>query len=164
MARTKPESDIRRREEKWQTCWCFRDQQRACRMAQASVEKLEHIGPAEKERVASVPQREQLARTPEPPLPKGKGPSVQSTRSLGGKSQGEQEPHLGEREGSVRARAWRRMGELHVNGRQIPRRKGRASKKSLPRTSRRKRERVSRRKSSPGRSAESWFHSKSGQT
>ena len=40
-------------------------------------------GPAEKERVASVPQREQLARTPEPPLPKGKGtkPSVQSTRS-----------------------------------------------------------------------------------
>ena len=49
-------------------------------MAQASAEKLE---PAEKERVASVPQREQLARTPEPHLPKGKGtePSVQSTRS-----------------------------------------------------------------------------------
>ena len=34
---------------------------------------LEHTGPAEKERVASVPQREQLARTPEP--------SVQSTKS-----------------------------------------------------------------------------------
>ena len=52
-------------------------------MAQASAEKLEHTGPAEKERVASVPQREQLASTPEPPLPKGKGtePSVQSTRS-----------------------------------------------------------------------------------
>ena len=51
-------------------------------MAQASVEKLEQTGPAEKERVASVPQREQMARTPEPPLPKGKGtePSVQSTR------------------------------------------------------------------------------------
>ena len=46
-------------------------------------EKLEHTGPAEKERVASVPQREQLARTPEPPLPKGEGtePSVQSNRS-----------------------------------------------------------------------------------
>ena len=27
-------------------------------MAQASAEKLEHTGPAEKERVASVPQRE----------------------------------------------------------------------------------------------------------
>ena len=83
MARTERESDSRRREEKWQTLWCCRDQQIACRMAQASAEKLEHTGPAEKERVASVPQREQLARTPEPPLPKGKGtePAVQSTRS-----------------------------------------------------------------------------------
>ena len=26
-------------EEKWQTCWYCRDQQRACRMAQASTEK-----------------------------------------------------------------------------------------------------------------------------
>ena len=80
MARTERESDRRRRVEKWQTLWCCRDQQRACRMAQASAEKLEQTGPAEKERVASVPQREQLARTPEPPLPKGKGtePSVQN--------------------------------------------------------------------------------------
>ena len=56
---------------------------RACRMAQASAEKLKHTEPAEKEKVASVPQRKQLARTPEPPLPKEKGtePSVQSTRS-----------------------------------------------------------------------------------
>ena len=53
MARTERESDSRRREEKWQTCWCCRDQQRECRMAQASAEKLEHTGPAEKERVAS---------------------------------------------------------------------------------------------------------------
>ena len=54
-------------------------------MVQASVEKLEQTGPAEKEKVASEPQREQLARTPEPPLPKGKGTelSVQSTRSRG---------------------------------------------------------------------------------
>ena len=52
-------------------------------MAQASAEKLEHTRPAEIERVASVPQKEQMARTPEPSLPKGKGtePSVQSTRS-----------------------------------------------------------------------------------
>ena len=51
-------------------------------MAQASAEKLEHTGPAEKERVVSVPQREQLARTPEPPLPREEGtkPSVLSTR------------------------------------------------------------------------------------
>ena len=83
MAKTERESDRRRREEKWQTLWCCRDQQRACRMAQASAEKLEHTGPAQKERVASVPQREQLARTPEPLLPKRNGtePSVQSIRS-----------------------------------------------------------------------------------
>ena len=60
-------------EEKWQTCWCCRDQQRACRMAQALAEILEHTGPAEKKRVASMPQREQLASMPEPSLPKGKG-------------------------------------------------------------------------------------------
>ena len=52
-------------------------------MAQASAKKLEHTGPAERERVASVPQREQLASTPEPSLPIEKGTelSVQSTRS-----------------------------------------------------------------------------------
>ena len=73
-------------EDKWLTCWCCRDQQKACRMGQASAEKLEHTGLAKKKRVASVPQREQLASTPEPSLPKGKGtePSVQSTRSYEG--------------------------------------------------------------------------------
>ena len=41
-------------------------------MAHALAEKLKHTGPAEKERVASVSQREQLASTPKPPLPKRK--------------------------------------------------------------------------------------------
>ena len=52
-------------------------------MAQISAEKLEHTGPAKKEKVALVPQREQLASTPEPPLPKGKGtePSVRFLES-----------------------------------------------------------------------------------
>ena len=72
MVRTEQESDRRRREEKWQTCWCCRDQKRACRMAQASVEQLEQTGPTEKERVVSVPQREQMASTLEPPLFKRK--------------------------------------------------------------------------------------------
>ena len=67
-------------------------------MAQASAEKLEHTGPAEKERVASVPQREQLARTPEPPLPKEKEQSRLSKAPdyEGGESQDGREPHLGE--------------------------------------------------------------------
>ena len=83
VVRTERESDRRRREERWQTCWCCRDQQRACRMVQASAEKLEHTGPAEKKRVVLMPQREQLASTPEPPLPKAKGTEspVQSTKS-----------------------------------------------------------------------------------
>ena len=52
-------------------------------MAQILAEKLEHTGPAKKERVTLVPQREQLTSTLEPPLPKEKEtePSVQSTRS-----------------------------------------------------------------------------------
>ena len=158
MARTERESDRRRREEKWQTCWCCRDQQRACRMAQASAEKLEHTKPAEKERVASAPQRKQLARTPEPPLPKEKGtePSVRSTRSWGAGKRvkvGESRTLAGKR--GNRARVWSGKGGLHRERGQIPRRKWRASKKSLPRTSRRKHEQVSGRKSSPGRSAES---------
>ena len=53
-------------------------------MEQASAEKLERTVPAEKERMALVPQRKQLASTPELPLPKRKEPSVQSTRSHGG--------------------------------------------------------------------------------
>ena len=64
MVKTERESDNRRREENRQTCRCCRDQQRDCRMAQALAEKLEHTGPAEKERVALVPQRKQLASTP----------------------------------------------------------------------------------------------------
>ena len=62
MAMTEWESDRRRRKEKWQTCWCCRDQQIACRMAKGSAEKLEHTGPAEKERVASVPQRRAVGK------------------------------------------------------------------------------------------------------
>ena len=70
-------------EEKWRTCWHCQDQQRACRMVQASAKKLEHTGPAENKRVALVRQREQLASTQEPYLPKGNRIelSVRSTRS-----------------------------------------------------------------------------------
>ena len=81
--RTDRELDRRRRKEKWKTCRCCRNQQKTCRMAQASADKLEHSGPAEKKRVASVLLGEQLASTPEPSLRKGKEtePSVQSIRS-----------------------------------------------------------------------------------
>ena len=66
---------------------------------------------------------------------------------------------VGESHTLARVRAWRGKGGPHRERGKIPRRTGGASNKSLPRTSRRKHERVSGRKSSPGRSAESWFHS-----
>ena len=66
-------------------------------------------------------------------------------------------------ERGIRAGAWYEKGGLHREGRQIPRRKERASNKSLPWKSRKKHEQVSGRKSSPGRSAESLPYSKSGQ-
>ena len=81
-------------------------------MAQASVEKLEHTGPAEKERVVSVPQGEQLASTPELPLPKKKEQSHQSRAPdlEGGESQDKRELHLGERDGdqseSMKRKRW----------------------------------------------------------
>ena len=62
-------------------------------------------------------------------------------------------------ERGIRARAWRGKGGHYSEGRQISRRKGRASKKSLLKRSKRKHELVSGRKSSPGRTVESWFHS-----
>ena len=106
MARTERESE-RRRVEKWQTCWCCRDQQKAYRMAQASGEKLEHSGPAEKERVASVPQSEQLPNMPEPSLPKEKQtkPSGRSPDREIGEFQGKREPLFVERERGINAGA-----------------------------------------------------------
>ena len=68
------------------------------------------------------------------------------------------------RKREIRVGAWRGKGGLHGEGRGVLRRKRRASKKSLPRGSRRKHKPVSGRKSSPGGSAESCFHSTSGQT
>ena len=110
MARTKQESDRRRRDEKWKTCWCCREQQSAYRMAQDSAEKLEHTGPAEKKGVASVPQREQLASMPSRPYQKEK---EQSRRSRSPdhevrESQGEREPYLGEIEGDQSGRMERK--------------------------------------------------------
>ena len=119
--------------------------------------------------MAPGPQREQLASMPEPPLPKVL--KEQRNRAVSPEHQivkGERvkvsESSTLARKREIRAGAGRGEGGLYSEGRQITRRIGRASKKSLFRRSRRKHERVSGRKSSPGRSAKSWFHSMSGQT
>ena len=109
MAKTERESDRRRREEKWQTCWCCQDQQRACRMAQVSAEKLglpkrkewpqclrESIWQEHRSRPCQKEQS-RLSRVPD---------------YEGGESQGGREPHLGESEGdqseSMERKGWTR--------------------------------------------------------
>ena len=90
-------------------------------MAQASAEKLEHTGPAEKERVASVLQRKQLARTSEPPLPKKRNravcPRYQTVRGESVK--------MGKSRNLARERDQRESmggkGRLHGEGRQVSR-------------------------------------------
>ena len=88
-------------------------------MAQVSAEKLEQTGHAEKERMASLPQGEQLASMLEPPLPIGKGtePSVLSTRSQGEESQGGREQHLGERGRSEQEHGVERVNSTVKEGR-----------------------------------------------
>ena len=71
-------------------------------MARASAEKLQHTGPAKKERVASVPRRESSWQVCQSlPCQKEKEQICQSRvpDHEGGKSQDGQQPHLGEREG-----------------------------------------------------------------
>ena len=70
-------------------------------MAQASAEKLEHTGFAEKERVALVPQRESSWQECRSRLFQKKKEQSHLSGVLnheGGKHQGGREPHLGERE------------------------------------------------------------------
>ena len=121
---------------------------------QTLAEKLDHTGPAEKERVMSVSQKEQLARaalskrkrnravSPDHQIVKWERIKVSESRTL-------------ESEKGIRAGAWRGNGRLCNEERQIPRRRGRARKENLPRGSRIKHERMSRCKSSPVQSAES---------
>ena len=114
-------------------------------MAQASAEKLEHTGPAEKgksgldatERAVGKYARDSFAKRkrnkavcPEYQIIRGERVKVGRSCTL-------------VRKRVIGARAWRGKGELHSEGRQIPMKRGRASKKSHPKSGRRKHERVS---------------------
>ena len=110
-------------------------------MVQTSVEKLEHTGPAEKERVAT-----------ERAVGKNAGAAIAKRKRNRADSPEYQIMRW------ERAAPWRVRGGSEREHREervdstvkILRRKERACNKSLPRTSRRKHLRVSRRKSSPG--------------
>ena len=162
MASTERESDRRRREEKWQTYGVAETSKEHAEWRRLQRKNLNILGlPKRKEwpqchresswqerRSHSCQKEKEHSRLSRVSDHEGEKVKVGESRTL-----------AREREGGIRARACSGKGELHGERRQIPRRKGRASKKSLPRTSRMKHERVSGRKSSPGRSAESWFHS-----
>ena len=101
MVKTERESDKRRREVA--DLLVLPRPAKSAQNGQASAEKLEHTGPAEKERVALVPQREQLASMPEPFLPRAAFSKRKRNNRLsrapdheGGESQGGRELHLGE--------------------------------------------------------------------
>ena len=66
-------------------------------MAQVLSEKLEHTGPAEKERVASVPQRESSRQARRSCLCQKE--KEQSRQCKASDCEGGREPHLGENEG-----------------------------------------------------------------
>ena len=70
-------------------------------MAQASAEKLEHIGPAEKEIVASVPESScQVRQSQICQKEKEQSSLSRQPDCMVGESQGEREPHLREKEGN----------------------------------------------------------------
>ena len=69
-----------------------------------------------------------------------------------------------ERGGSEQEHGEERMDSMVKEGRLQEGKREQASRASLPKRGRRKHEQVSGCKSSPGRSAESWFYSYSGQT
>ena len=102
VARTERESYNRRRKEKWQTCWCCRDQQRACKMAQASAEKLVNILGLPKRKEWPQCHREsswQVHRSRTCQKEKEQSRLSRVPDHDGGESQDGRKLHLGEREG-----------------------------------------------------------------
>ena len=110
--RTERKSDKKRREEKWQTCWCCRDQQRACRMAQALAEKLEMLGLLKRKEWPQCHRESSWQERQSRPCQKEKEQSRLSKvpDHEGGESQGEREPHLSKKEGdqseSMERKGW----------------------------------------------------------
>ena len=96
-------------------------------MAQASAVKLGQTGPAEKERVASVPQSEQLASTSLAKRKRNRAvcPDHQIVRWE--ETKGEREPHFGERGRSEWEHGEERVDST-VKKRRFQRGEGKASK------------------------------------
>ena len=164
MARTERESDNRRREKNGRLYGVAETSKERAECRRLQWKNLNILGLPKRKEWPQCHRESNWQERRSRPCQKEKSRLSRVPDHEGGESQNGRERHLGKSEGWIRARAWSGKGGLHGERGQIPRRTGRASNKSLPRTSRRKHERVSGRKSSSGQSAESWFHSKSGQT
>ena len=119
-------------------------------MTQASVEKLEQTGPAEKKgdlsatkgavgknaKVAFAKRKGRRAISRDHKIVRRKRVKVSKRCTLA-------------RKGRVKAETWGRKSQLLSKRGWVPKRKGRANKKNLHRRSRRKHKQVSGRKSSP---------------
>ena len=86
MEKTERESDNRK---EMADCWCCQDQQRACRMAQALAEKLEHTGPAEKSGLSATERA--VGKNARAALAKRKSRLSRVPDHEGGESQGGRE-------------------------------------------------------------------------
>ena len=117
----------------------------ACRKGKSGLSDIDRAA-AKYARTAFAKRKRNRAVSPEYQIMRGERVEVGESRTLASKR-------------GIRVGAWRGKGGLRSERRQIPWRKGRASKKSLTKRGRKKHERVSGHKSSPGRSVESWFHS-----
>ena len=115
LERRETNRDSRRQKQRSQSGWVVVWEKRV------SGQRLEHTGPAEKERVVPMPQSEQMASTPEPPFPKEKGtePSLQIMRRERVKVG---QSHTLARERGIRAAAYGGNSEHYSKGEQISRR------------------------------------------
>ena len=84
--------------------------------------------------MASVPQNEQLERKTELPLPKEKEQSHQSDQIVSWERVKVNDSRILTRKRRVRVRASSRKSQLYSEGRQAPRRRGKASKEKYKQT------------------------------
>ena len=100
MARTERESDNRRTEKKWQTCWCCRDQQRGAEWRRLQRKNLNILGLPKKKEWPQCHSESSWQERHSRLFQKEKEQSFLSKalNRMVGENQGEREAHLGEKE------------------------------------------------------------------
>ena len=120
-------------EEKSKTCWCCRDQQRACRRGQALAENLNILSLVKRKEWPQCHRGSSWQERRSRPCQKKKEQSHHSRvpDHERGKSQGGREPHLGERGGSEQEHEEERVDSTVNEGRFQGGKGGQARRASL---------------------------------